>query len=363
MVPAPSARSAGPPLQPDTLVFGVECEFTDPRSASVSRDQVPAYRQAVLDLARTRPGLRVREHHGSGLLLVRRSDGLQLRLHPHRDEGVLEVATGPLPLAVLVELEADLQVLLWQAAARIGLAPGTEECNRWSAHLNVSWPGLRRGDDAGLLLRFLVDFHQFPELAMGGLGGDIRNAPPLALFGERPQRALRRLIGAFERHPERFDAFSLAARIRRRVYRERFLYGSRLGNRDFQAINLHAVRRRPCRKWPHGRLNDVRLELRSCFMPPTAGHLITSLRLLQARLLWLSEQGGPIRHQPPNDRLAAGRRRFEPRGLQQGCPAERVVSAWARFVAEAGLDPADFAAQLVHPEVRREALARFGHSS
>lgn len=352
--------TAAPTFDPADLRFGVEFEFTEPAIGTVARDTPVRYREAV----RRRCGGRPRAFfswpawlsRGRGCVDVAdAATGLTTRLFPHLDPGVLEIATEPMSLAEFRRAEGLLEEAVWRACRDVGLAPGTPEINRWSMHVNVSWPGLRAGRDGELLLRFVADSADHPELALGGCGGDIRNAPPLAILGPRPRDALRAVIATLAAGPARGDAFAVARILRRRVFRERFVYGSRLHNDFYHAVNVCHVRRRPRRKRRFTIASPVRIEIRGSFMQPSAKHLISALEIVAGRIAWLARQTGPIDFlgklvpEPPEGRT------FRPCGVQEGVTPEEVAACWIGYLTEAGIDPARHVPLIVNPDVRRAA--------
>lgn len=283
--------------------------------------------------------------------------GVQTRLFPHLDPGVLEIATEPMSLADFRRAEGLLEEGVWQACRDLGLVPGTAEINRWSMHVNVSWPGLAAGRDGELLLRCVTDAADHPELALGGCGGDIRNAPPLAILGPRPRDALRALVAELEAGPAHGNAFAMARLLRQRVFRERFVYGSRLHNDFYHAVNVCHVRPRPKRKRRFAIASPVRIEIRASYMPPSAAHLISTLEIVAGRFVWLARQTGPVEFfgklvpEPP------GGRTFRPSGVQEGVTPDEVAACWIGYLAEAGIDPARHVPFIVNPDVRRAASA------
>ncbi len=47
-------------------------------------------------------------------------------------------------------------------------------------------------------LKFFVDYANHPDLALGSLGHDIRNGPPLSALGEEQRQALQTVINDLE---------------------------------------------------------------------------------------------------------------------------------------------------------------------
>jgi hypothetical protein len=353
--------SIEPPFNPDEVVFGVECEFTDPVTANVGWGIVSRYRTAVARRCAWTRGFECRFDRRSVEVWSNKHPG-RVRLFAHRDHCVLEIAVDPLTMQQAEASRHLLESLVWAAASDVGLAAGTEEVNRWSAHLSFSWPELRAGGDAGLLLRYLVDFNNHPELAMGALGGDIRNAPPLAIFSERAQQALQAVVADHNRDPEAEDVFVVAARIRRDVYGERFQFGLRGRNDHYNAVNLCHVTRAARHKRPYGIDSPVRIEQRASYMPPSADHLFSQCRIIAGRLAYLSRQTGPIEYRPPRFGILAASRVFQRRGPQQGVDAKAVAECFLRYLDEAGLDTTTHVPFLVNPDVRAAAehLVRMG---
>jgi hypothetical protein len=343
-----------PPFNPDEVVFGVECEFTDPVTANVGWGITARYRTTVARRCAWTRGFECRFDRRSVEVWSRQPLG-RVRLFPHRDHCVLEIAVDPLTIQQAEASRHLLESLVWAAASDVGLAAGTDEVNRWSAHLSFSWPQLRAGGDAGLLLRYLVDFNNHPELALGALGGDIRNAPPLAIFSDRAQQALQAVVADHNRSPEAEDVFAVAERIRREVYGERFQFGLRGCNDHYNALNLCHVSRTAKHKRPYGIDSPVRIEQRASYMPPSADHFFSQCRITAGRLAYLSRQTGPIEYRPPRFGILAASRVFQRRGTQQGVDAKAVAECFLRYLEEAGLDAIQHVPFLVNPEVREAA--------
>lgn len=340
------------PFNPDEVVFGIECEFTDPVTANVGWGVTARYRTAVARRCTATGGLQCRFDRRSVEAWSNDLPG-RVRLFPHRDHRVLEIAIDAMSLRQGEALRPLVESLVWSAAGDVGLAPGTDQVNRWSAHLSFSWPRLRAGGDAELLLRYVVDFSNHPELAMGALGGDIRNAPPLAIFGDAAQRTLQAVVA--DQDPTVDDAFAVAARIRREVYGERFQFGLRGRNDHYNALNLCHVSRSAKHKRPYGFESPVRIEQRASYMQPSFDHALSHCRIIAARLAYLSRQTGPMEYRPPRFGIAATSRVFQCRGTQQGVDPTRVAECYLRYLEEAGLAAAAHVPYLVNPEVRAAA--------
>lgn len=346
--------SAG--LREDDLSFGVECEFTDPVTSRVGRGVPARYRAACLRRCGIGGPGRWRERWWGSVSVRHAASGVTTRVFPHRDNRVLEIATEPLALPALRSAVPLLQEAVWDSCADVGLAPGTHEVNRWSMHINVSWPGLASGRDGDLLLRFLADFNDHPELALGGLGGDIRNAPPLAILGERPQQALRRVISECASVGGVHDAYDVARQIRTHVLRERFVYGSRIHNDFYHALHVCHVRRGAKPKRAYATASPVRIEIRASYMAPSAAHMLSAVEIIAARLMLLSRAVGPISYRGAGIQDPPGGRTFRVAGVQDGVTPERVAECWMRYASESGIDVRLHAPYLVNPDVRQAAL-------
>lgn len=337
------------------LRFGVECEFTDPVTATVPWRLPSRYRAAARRRCGACPPMGCMGWPWGGLTVGFAPSGPTTRLFPHRDQRVLEIATEPLSLAEFRRAEDLLEESVWNAARDVGLAPGTDEINRWSMHVNVSWPALAAGADGDLLLRYVVDFNDHPELAMGACGGDIRNAPPLAILGPRPRQALQQLVHECATTSAGRDAFMVAHLLRARVFRERFLYGSSLHNDFYHAVNVCHVRPRARWKRRYAASSPVRIEIRASSMAPSAAHLLSALEIIASRLAYLARQDTPIVYHGPILPEPSGGRQFRTRGVQDGVTPESVAACWIRYVQEAGIDPDRHVRYLVNPDVRTAA--------
>ena len=149
------------------------------------------------------------EDDGTGFArhVITYSDGYWVKLEI--DSWVVEVTGQPLTLAEY-RTNAPRFEQLFATARRLGLVPH-ERIGGGHVHLD------RQSFGSPTVLRnFIVDYMNRPELALGGLGFDLMNAPPLAI-------APRASIDAFTEGLAAFDAgtFDLEAwfrHIRSRVY-------------------------------------------------------------------------------------------------------------------------------------------------
>jgi hypothetical protein len=346
--------SSEPPFNPEEVVFGVECEFTDPVLANVGWGITARYRTAVARRCAWARGWDCRFGRRSVEVRSKEPPGC-VRLFPHRDHCVLEIAIDPMTIQGWEASRHLLESVVWGAAGDVGLASGNDQVNRWSAHVNFSWPSLREGGGAGLLLRYVVDFNNHPQLAMGAMGGDIRNAPPLAIFSDRAQQALQSVVADYNRYPSVADAFAVAARIRREVYGERFQFGLRGRNDHYNAVNLCHVERSAKHKRPYGIECAVRIEHRASYMQPSADHVMSLCRVIAGRLAYLSRQTGPIEYRPPRFDIPAASRVFQQRGTQLGADAKGVAECYLSYLEEAGMDALTYVPFLVNPDVRAAA--------
>lgn len=197
------------------------------------------------------------------------------------DPGCVEITFKPSTLEVLEEKKALINEYIFKAGADIGLTVDTSSM----AHFNM---GIRSTfDDDGMeFLKFFVDYQNHADLALGSLGDDIYNAPPLAVLSEPQREALQDIVD--EAKAGKLKTISeIASAIQTRVYTESY-YKPWGGIAHYQAIGLKYVNR------TNLTIDDAPFELRSMWGQASAETFNKIARLMEARIQFLKQSPQPL---------------------------------------------------------------------
>ncbi len=106
------------------------------------------------------------------------------------DPAVLEMGTLPMTAAEFHKHSGEIQNVIFDTASDIGLTP---QLFTGGGHINIGTYGFR--NNRRLLLNFIVDFYNHPELSMGVFGYDTNNAINLRMVDPH-LKILRRSVEA-----------------------------------------------------------------------------------------------------------------------------------------------------------------------
>jgi hypothetical protein len=339
----------------DDVIFGPELEFTDPVTAKVKWGYAvdTEYLRVVEILCKNDPTVECAIELKS-VEVKSKTSSARVKTFPYYDNGVLELPLDPMTIAQAQESKSLIQKFTFDAAKEMGLTPGTKEYNRWCAHLNFSWPGLRTGEQGDLFLRYFVDFNSRPELGMGAFGGDIRNAPMLAMESENVQAHLVKVVNDFNEGGAKASAFDVASRLRE-VYAKGkgYMFKDDPSHR-YNALNVAHVSKDARAARDYNIDSRVRIEQRASYMPLSADHLISNYKVIAGRLGYLSKQTRPIVFTPIHIAMSA-ERNFNTVGVQEGFDAEQVARTYVRYLEEADLDKEYHISYMMNPIVQTEA--------
>lgn len=219
--------------------------------------------------------------------LVEFHDGWWFKIS--HDPGVIEIMTKPATLEELRAQQERMDRMLFRTARDMGLKPSLPVDGPMAGHFNFGAKSAF-GNDAELFLRFFLDFANRPWLALGGLGHDILNAPPLAFLSDRAHGELRAIILEFEVEKAEGKTPSLqdiAERVLLRVYRRSFLPEVRMDGNHYQAFSIKRAMRL-------NRSDDVPFEIRSVDAQESMKDFIMLAELIEARLRFLKKQKDPL---------------------------------------------------------------------
>lgn len=249
------------------------------------------------------------------------------------DTGCLEILFKP---STLDEIEAHKQIInehLFGVARSLGFTTDPLRSNHYNFDAESAF-----GESAEDFLRFFVDYNNHADLALGSLGSDRANAPPLSLQGEDQRNALQTVIdtlyaGAIN------SVFQAARMIQETVYTSTFMSGW-FPTYYYQAIGMKKVT--AVNWWTRNKRQPF--EMRAIFAQADAETFIQIGRLLEARIRYLNEKKMPIIY------TKTSRESFTPIELK---------TRFYMFVEESGLKFADYQNLLKIDDVRNAPLAAF----
>jgi hypothetical protein len=251
------------------------------------------------------------------------------------DPGVVEIKMSPMTVSAFKKFKDDIQDAIFVSAANEGLIP-------WQylggGHINIGVSVF--GDDLLLARNFIVDFWNHNELAMGVLGYDTNNAPPLLLQTESTQRAVRNLIDAFDR----FGFDSTAPPVARffAQFKDTFIGLPRvmaLWNREDSSSKYMDVNFN--RSYVDVRMS--RLEIR-CVRPQANIEVwINQIELFEARIAYLRKFHVPIPIRPRVPMVEPLKMMMGDNGhvLSPPVDPQLALKSFYKYVSESGLNWSD----------------------
>jgi hypothetical protein len=215
------------------------------------------------------------DRYGNKVYRIIYTDGFYFEVTT--DPGVVEVKMKPLTVTEIASAryKGRIQNDLFDIAASLGMIPGRVG----GGHIHM---GLQTsvGSDLLLMRNLLVDFANHPELALGILHNDMRNAPPISRLPIEQQNAFKKIIAEVD-SGEIQTLVELAARVTEFVY----------GGPDFQkkqALNLDRVTQPLWLKF------ERTIEFRAIRALASAEEFVMIVRLLDARMEYLSSFRHPL---------------------------------------------------------------------
>jgi hypothetical protein len=201
-------------------------------------------------------------------------------------------------------------------------------------HFNM---GIRStfNDSGKEFLKFFVDYANHPDLALGGLGSDIMNAPPLSVLGEDQRMALQVVIDDFNAG-KLATIQQIARAIQDRVYIRSYNpdWG---GANHYQAFGLKHVNGADLTK------SDAPFEFRAMWSQDSVEAFTKIVRLMEARVKFLENSKEPLLY------TASTRTQF----INEG-----VKTRFFLYVEETGLKFDEFK-DLLRSSVRSAPLGAF----
>lgn len=154
-----------------------------------------------------------------------------------------------------------------------------------TSHFNI---GIRSAfnDSAKEFMKFFVDYANHADLALGSLGYDINNAPPLSVLGLDQRQALQKIVN--DVNSGKVKTIAQAARaIENTVYTKS--YKAEWGGKNhYQAVGLKYVNKTDLTK------KDAPMELRAVWIQKNAQQFNLIAKLIEGRINYLKTVNSPI---------------------------------------------------------------------
>ena len=197
------------------------------------------------------------------------------------DQSCIEINTKPSTLNELERVKTVFNRYLFGAARDLGFYTRTKDIHHYNIGVTSAF-----GESVESFLRFFVDFSNHPDLALGSLGKQLGNAPPLSILGDEQRNALQVVIDKF--YQGAFKAITqLGVSIQNTVYSASFVKAWGMPW-HFQALGLRAIARGDLEFF------DVPLEFRGVWAQQSAEHFILVGRLIEGRIHYLQRTQPPI---------------------------------------------------------------------
>lgn len=234
------------------------------------------------------------------------------------DPSVIEIMTKPATVSELRKHEALMDSLLFETARNLGLRPSLPGYGSMAGHFNF---GLRSafGDSGELFLKFFIDYANHPFLALGGLGHDIMNAPPLFLLKPEFQNEMNNIIDELYEDKAKGKSptlISVGSKILDRVYVQSFDRQVMHDGWHYQAFSIKKLNGLRTKE-------DVPGELRSMDAQESMREFILMAELFEARLKFLLKKKGRIEYDPL---------------MKTSYSRKELREHFQKYVEEAGLD-------------------------
>ncbi|MES2800889.1 MAG: hypothetical protein V4654_00225 [Bdellovibrionota bacterium] len=208
------------------------------------------------------------------------SDGWWFKVS--HDPGCIEITTKPSTQAELRAREQTLNKMIFESGKPLGFKVPENE----SAHFNIGFHSAFEGK-GDPFLRFFVDYHNRPELALGALGMDIHNGPPLSIMTPKMREALAELVN--DHNNEKIDASMIAHRIQQKVYLRPYTL-SWNGAHHYQMIGLKHITQAS----ESLEVLDQPFELRAIWNQHDMNQFLLLAELFEARINYLKTKSEAI---------------------------------------------------------------------
>jgi hypothetical protein len=223
------------------------------------------------------------------------------------DPGVIEITTKPSTLAELNQNKNQIDEVIFKSARKGKFTVDRND----NAHFNIGAISAFDGDPKKFF-RFFVDYHNNNHLALGTLGQDFDNAPPLSALGLDQRDALIKLSERVNRGEFKTIA-DVSEAIRKEVYTSS--YHESWNSVHYQALGIKYLTTDKMRQpitssielqallslipfVDFSKEKDQPLEIRAAWSQPNMNQFIRIAELIEARINYLNSKVSPIIYFP-----------------------------------------------------------------
>lgn len=243
------------------------------------------------------------------------------------DPGCVEITFKPLTLVELHENAVRVNEYVFAAGKAVKMFSPKDNTSHFNLGINSMFDG-----SAEKFLKFFVDYANRPDLALGSLGSDINNAPPLSVLKNEQRSALKKIVKDFNDGNLKTVA-EAAKRIQNEVYTASYNpdWG---GQNHYQAVGLKYVNKTKLSE------KDAPMELRSVWAQQSMEDFILVAKLVEARVQYLNKSNLKIVYNETK---------------KQEFTNEQLKTRFQIYVTETGLNFEDYTS-LLPAEVRESRV-------
>lgn len=195
------------------------------------------------------------------------------------DPSCIEITFKPLTLDGLKLNTTRVNEYVFNSGAEVGLISKDNNTTHFNVGINSLFNSVEE------FLRFFIDYTNRPDLALGSLGKDLGNAPPLSLLKDSQRSTLKNIVQDFNKGL--IPSIQVAAdRIQNEVYTDSFL--KERSGFHYQAVGLKYVNR----TWLAE--EDAPMELRSVWAQHSMEDFIRVAKLVEGRVAYLNKHSSQI---------------------------------------------------------------------
>ncbi|AZZ37404.1 hypothetical protein CIK05_11570 [Bdellovibrio sp. qaytius] len=323
-------------LAAEAFTFGAEWEFSHPsiQSEWENGGQIEAAKAKLLYVENIREicatvGCTVdmeygkwgsmQDHTQAADYKVTFADGWWFKIS--HDPECVEITTKPSTIEELKSRAKLINEVVFKSGKKLGFTVPEND----NAHFNIGF--MRAFNNNGdLFLRFFTDYHNRPELALGAIGHDIYNGPPLSIMHQEMRAALSKIVLEHNANPQ-LTAKQLAVTIEKNVYLQTY-QNTWSKPRHYQMIGLKYMSSVMLEQLEQ---EDRPFELRAIWAQKNVEQFILLGELFEARINYLKTQSGPISYTESQTFIAS---------------KIDLAASFYNYVTESGLDYEKFKALL-----------------
>lgn len=197
------------------------------------------------------------------------------------DPGCVEIMFKPSTLETIKQNESRINEYVFESGKSLNMHVPKGA----GGHVNFGVRSIFENNTEAFL-KYFVDYANHPDLTLGGLGYNIRNAPPLSVLKEENRTALNKIIKDF--YAGKIKSVQEAARrIQNEVYISSY-FAEWGAPEHYQAVGLKYVNQTDLNE------KDAPMELRGIRAQSEAADFIKMAELIEARVAYLNKNVSSI---------------------------------------------------------------------